>query len=125
MLSLRLFVLPGIYEVYLKDGEQKSSHVSLEIIETDVKLSFKNIGKEIVFQVNSSAPAEYLALFRYTDKPASLFYPITDSDRMMGQITIPARSLPEYYCRVAFKGQYGRKINKPIIIRKLIASSTS
>lgn len=106
-------LMPGIYESFLLSGNSYSAPVSFEIIETRVDLSCKKGKKEIVVWLKSSAEAEYLALYRLDRQP--VFYPITNPDCQEGQqIIVPAWDMRDYYCRVVFRGEYGRIINRPI-----------
>lgn len=48
----------------------------------------------------------------------SLFYfRITLDDRDRGYIVVPRIIKSEYYCKVVFKGEYGRIINEPIRVK--------
>lgn len=105
---------PGVYEAFLRTGELCSSPVYFEIIQTDVKISTKR-GKEIKVSFKSSAYADYVVLFRQVGPP--LYYLISDYERKKGIISIPIWDVPEYYCKVVFRGEYGTMINRPIRVR--------
>ncbi len=104
---------PGIYESFLLSGNSYSSPISFEVIEISVDLSLDKGAKEISIWFKSSAKADYLALYRLDRQP--IFYPILDPDCQDGQqIIVPAWDMRDYYCRVVFRGEYGRIINRPI-----------
>ena len=103
---------PGIYFVYLQKEEDKSPEVSFEIIETDVSYSACDDVAQITVFFHSSAEPKYVAI---CDLPGnSICYPISPMDRERGYITVPRMDKSEYYCKVVFKGEYGRIINEPI-----------
>ena len=106
-------LLPGIYDSFLQNGNSASSPISFEIIEADVALSLNADTKEIVVYLETSAKADYIALYRLDMQP--IFYPIPDQDcDSKRQIIVPAWDMQDYYCRVVFRGKYGRIINRPI-----------
>ena len=103
---------PGIYSVFLQNDDKKSSEVSFEIVETQVSYSGGDSEDRIVVYFHSSADPEYVALCYLWG--SSTCYPISAADKELGYITIPRMTSPEYYCKVVFKGEFGRIINQPI-----------
>lgn len=106
---------PGIYSVYLNRGVDKSEAVSFEIIGTDVSCSAGDTEDCLNVYYHSSAEPEYVALC--TLWGSSTCYPISSVDREKGYLTVPKMKNAEYYCKVVFKGTYGRIINEPIRIQ--------
>lgn len=106
-------LLPGIYSVHLSREEEQSSEVSFEVIDAGVSYSNSIMDeKNIIVYFLSSAMPEYVALCKLWG--SSTCYPISDADRERGFISIPRMNEPEYYCKVIFRGEYGRIINEPI-----------
>ena len=103
---------PGVYSVYLQNNEEKTAEVSFEIIEAEVSYSFSDDGKSIDVCFQSSAKPEYVALCDLAGN--SSYYPISSYDRELGRIAVPRANSAEYYCKVVFRGEYGRIINNPI-----------
>lgn len=104
---------PGIYTVFLQSETERTATVSFEVVETNVSYEWSNDGESIIIYFESSAKPEYVALCRLNG--GSWFYRISDVDRWRGCITVPRLvNEPEYYCKVIFKGEYGRIINEPI-----------
>lgn len=102
---------PGIYTVALQNSKGRTSTASFEILETNVNCHHGE-GKDVTIDFNSSATAVYVAL---CDKQGvSECYPISALDRMRGSITVHPIDKSELYCKVIFKGEYGRIINEPI-----------
>lgn len=105
-------LFPGIYSVCLQKDENKSAAVSFEVIETYVSYSFADAEGNLRISFRSSAKPEYVAL---CDLPGnSLYYPVSSRDEKRGFIIVPGAKWPEYYCKVVFKGKFGRIINNPI-----------
>lgn len=106
---------PGVYFVSLQKGDSKSEAVSFEIVETNVDYSDSDVEDCITVYFHSSAEPEYVALCYLWG--SSTCYPISSADREQGYITIPRMDSAEYYCKVVFKGEYGRIINEPIRVQ--------
>lgn len=106
---------PGVYFVSLQKGDSKSATASFEIVETNVDYSIGDEEDYITVYFNSSAEPEYVALC--TLWGSSSYYPISFSERERGCISIPRMNSSEYYCKVVFKGEYGRIINEPIRVQ--------
>lgn len=102
---------PGIYSVTLHSPGSQSEEASFEVVDTDVSYSFVD-GGFIKINFESSATADYVALCKVTG--SSKCYPITDTDRKKGYILVPEWDYLEYYCKVIFKGKYGRIASKPL-----------
>lgn len=102
---------PGVYTAFLQKGEEKSADVSFEIIETEVSCS--NSGGDISIHFHSSAEPVYVALCDIAGD-SYCYYPISSVDRERGFILVPRMDRSEYYCKIVFKGEYGRIINEPI-----------
>ena len=105
----------GIYYTYLQSGERTTSTVSFEVVEVNVSFKRSNAGSDIMICFSSSARADYAVLC--LQNGASLFFPITDTDRGRGYVVVPAWNNPKYYCKVVFRCKYGGVINKPIRVR--------
>ena len=104
---------PGVYSAFLQNEEDKSAIVSFEIIDADVDYSLNDDGENIDIFFHSSAIPLYVSLCDVSGR--SLFScMISDSDRWRGYISVPRRYDEEYYCKVIFKGQFGRITNVPI-----------
>ena len=103
---------PGIYSVCLQKDEARTAEVSFEIIGTNVRCSPGNVEGTVKIYFDSSAEPEYAAL---CDLPGnSLCFPISPIDKERGYIIVPEANWSEYYCKVIFKGDFGRIINRPI-----------
>lgn len=105
-------LLPGIYSVCLQKDEKKSESVSFEVIETDVSYSPADSEGNIKVCFHSSVKPEFVALCDLSGD--SFYYPISSIDEEQGFIIVPRAEWSEYYCKVVFKGEFGRLINKPI-----------
>jgi len=103
---------PGTYYVYLENGESRSKEISFEVIDTSIRCSRNGSAESIVVHFNSSSNPQYVALCDITG--ASLCYPIMKKDKQKGYITVPIENAEKGYCKVIFKGQYGRIISVPI-----------
>ena len=96
----------------LQKDEAQTEEVSFEVIETNVRCSHGNAEETIIIYFDSSAKPEYAAL---CDLPGnSLCFPISSIDKERGYIIVPEANWSEYYCKVVFKGDFGRIINRPI-----------
>lgn len=102
---------PGVYSVFLMNEDGMSSRSTFEIIDTEVNCTINNENR-IVVHFNSEARPEFAALCDLEGN--SEFYPISDMDRLNGYIIVPSLNLTEYYCKVIFKGEYGRLSSGPI-----------
>lgn len=105
---------PGIYEVYLQNDQGRSDSVSFEIIDVNVKCRISDDRESIVISFESSSEAVFAAVCRLEGD--SVYYPISDADKNRGCIVIPRRRIPKSYsyCKVIFRGKYGRIINNPL-----------
>lgn len=103
---------PGIYNVFLQGSQGRTANVSFEIVETNVSYEWSNDGDNVIIHFDSSAKPEYAALCYLSGE--SYFFPISDLDRWRGYVSVPKMNVPEYYCKVLFRGEYGRIINVPI-----------
>ena len=105
---------PGVYYVYLQNASIESRPISFEIIKLDVSVS--NIGNnQLLVSFSSSSTPEYVALC--TIDGISNCFIISERDKKKESIIVPQQNMPEYYCKVVFKGEYGRIINRPIRVR--------
>ena len=95
-----------------KAGMEKTARVSFEIVKTDVNYVFCNDSENIKIYFNSSVKPEFAATCSVVG--GSTWYPISDLDRLRGYITVPRKNSAEYYCKVLFKGEYGRLTNVPL-----------
>lgn len=103
---------PGIYSIFLEKAGKKTARVSFEVVKTDVNFDFCEDGENINMYFNSSAMPEFAA--KCSIDGVSTWYPISDLDRWRGYITIPRNNGLELYCKVIFRGGYGRIANVPI-----------
>ena len=103
---------PGIYYAYLQADEQKSKPVSFEVVDVEVGFSFSD-SETIVVSFSSTAKADFVVLCQ-RDGSSLLQFPISDEDRNRGYVVVPSWDFPEYYCKVVFRGKYGRIINNPL-----------
>lgn len=104
---------PGIYDVFLQREGQKTARVSFEVVETNVSCELDDGGENITIFFESSARPEYAALCDVHGNSRN--HLISDLDRWRGYITVPVSTNPNLcYCKVVFKGEYGRIINVPI-----------
>ncbi len=106
----------GIYEVYLRLGESYSSPVSFEVFDTEIKVSLDKGRNEMVIYFKSPDIADYVILFERVGRPH--YFQISDQDRLKGYFVMPAWNVPEYYCKVVFRGEYGSISNRAIRVRK-------
>lgn len=104
-------LMPGVYTVSLQKNEDKSAEVSFEIVETNVSCSVS--GSDIGISFHSSAEPVYVTLCDLAGN-SFCYYPISSLDWERGYITVPRMNKPEYYCKIVFKGEYGRIINEPV-----------
>lgn len=104
---------PGVYFVHLQGEENRSAEVSFEIVETNVSYSNADSDDQLRIFFHSSAEPVYATLC--DNVGGSLFYfRITPDDWDRGYIVVPRSIKSEYYCKIVFKGEYGRIINEPI-----------
>lgn len=109
---------PGIYSVFLQSEGQKTASVSFEVVETNVSCELDDGGESITIFFESSARPEYAALCGVHGNSRN--HPISDLDRWRGYTTVPVSTNPNLcYCKVVFKGEYGRIINVPIRVEGL------
>jgi hypothetical protein len=104
---------PGIYSICLQGYKDKSAEVSFEVIETDVSYMDSDTEDYIDVHFHSSANPVYLAFCNLVGD-SLCYYPISATEREQGYISVPRMDRSEYYCKVVFKGEYGRIINEPI-----------
>ena len=108
-------LLPGIYTVNLQKGKEgdKTSRVSFEVIDTDVNYELDSGEGNITIHFESSAKPEYAALCDIHGNSRN--YPISYLDRQRGYIVVSQPLNTDLrYCKVIFKGEYGRISNVPI-----------
>lgn len=103
---------PGVYNVFLQGNKGRTAKASFEVVETSVSYKWSDDGSNVIVSFESSAKPEYVALCQLSGK--ACYYPISDVDRWRGYTTVPKMNVPEYYCKVLFRGEYGRIINVPI-----------
>ena len=103
---------PGIYEAFLQKNDKKSDPVSFEVIDADVRCSWKPDGESLELFFNTSEYADYAVLCDLSG--SSSYFPISDGDRERGYTVIPLRGFTDLYCKVVFRGEYGTMINRPI-----------
>ena len=109
---------PGVYSVFLQHEGQKTASVSFEVVETNVSCELDDGSESITIYFESSARPEYAALCDIHGNSRN--HPISDLDRWRGYITVPVSTNPNLcYCKVVFKGEYGRIINVPIRVEGL------
>ena len=104
---------PGIYTCYLQSGDKRSNTVSFEVIMTDVSASFTHKDNVLV-RFQSNVTADYVAIC--DEHGSSDYYPISEEMRQKGFIVVPSKKYSVFYCKVIFKGEYGRITNHPIRI---------
>ena len=107
---------PGIYSVYLQNKDNKSAEVSFEVIETSVSCFDANTEGFLDIYFQSSADPVYVAFCNLVGD-SLCYYPISATDREQGCISVPRLDRSEYYCKIVFKGEYGRIINEPIRVQ--------
>ena len=105
----------GIYEVYMRIGENYSSPVSFEVIETDIRVSLDKERNEMIIYLKSPDIADYVVLFERIGRPQ--YFQISDQARMKGYLVMPIWDIPEYYCKVVFRGEYGTISNRTLRVR--------
>lgn len=106
---------PGIYYVSLSKEQEQTAPISFEIIETKVKYTLLGNGFLTVY-FESSANPKYAALCDIYGN--SLYYPISNKNKLRGYISVPMMDNPEFYCKVVFDGEYGSIINEPIRVKR-------
>ncbi len=106
---------PGIYSVHLQNDELVSASVSFEIIETDVSYSECDDKGSIAVFFHTSADPVYVSMCDLVGN-AYHYHRISSLDKERGYIIIPRLNRPEVYCKVIFKGEYGRITNEPLRI---------
>lgn len=107
---------PGIYFAYLQRGSEKSAEVSFEVIETSINCFEGGSGDCIIVNFHSSADPVYAAFCDLVGNSIR-YYHISAEDKAQGFVTLPKIDRQEYYCKIIFKGEYGRIINEPIRIQ--------
>lgn len=110
---------PGVYSVFLQNGGGKTSRVSFELVESIVDYEWEADSGSLIVYFQSSATPVYAALCDIHGNSRN--YVISDHDRQRGYMVIEQSELPniaEYYCKVVFKGEYGRIINVPIRVEQ-------
>ena len=103
---------PGIYYACLQKDHVLTDSVSFEVIDISVNSVGQKSGDAINIYFHSSATAEYVALCDLSG--SSQCFPLSERDRKLGYISVPRIDKQEYYCKVIFKGKYGRIINQPL-----------
>ena len=108
-------LLPGIYSVFLQKEDNLTAEVSFEIIETDVSCSDGDDKSSIAVSFHTSADPVYITMCDLVGNSYH-YHRISSLDKERGYIIIPRLNRPEVYCKVIFKGEYGRIINEPLRI---------
>lgn len=106
---------PGIYSVRLNKGAISSEAISFEVAESRVEYTHNRGNKTLTVHFESSAIPEYLILCTNTGN--SLYYPLSDTNRKNGYVVVPQMEIPEYYCKIVFRGTYGSIANAPIRVK--------
>jgi hypothetical protein len=103
----------GKYSVQLKNAEICSNPVEFEVLQTNVAIASNGGYLKISFSSENALP-EYVVLSTSSGVRVSID-PINDFERSIGEkvIFVP-KSSSKLYCKVFFKGDYGRVSNKPI-----------
>jgi hypothetical protein len=107
---------PGIYFASLQKGSEKSAEASFEVIETSINCLEGGSGDCIIVNFHSSADPVYAAFCDLVGNSIR-YYHISAEDKAQGFVTLPKIDRQEYYCKIIFKGEYGRIINEPIRIQ--------
>jgi hypothetical protein len=125
-LSLGSSLTAGKYKARLANGSTYSDYTYFEVIETTV--SYSDVGenvKKVTFESSNSTPM-YVRCSGVDGAPMCL-YPLTDEDIANGYCEVNFKSLIQkqynnlsthtgnVYCKVTFKGEYGRVTNEPIL----------
>jgi hypothetical protein len=125
-LSLGSSLTAGKYKARLANGSTYSDYTYFEVIETTV--SYSDVGenvKKVTFESSNGTPV-YVRCSGVDGAPMCL-YPLTDDDIANGYCEVNFKSLIQkqynnlsihtgnVYCKVTFKGDYGRVTNKPIL----------
>ena len=108
-------LLPGIYSVFLQKEDNLTAEVSFEIIETDVSCSDGDDKSSIAVSFHTSADPVYVTMCDLVGNSFH-YHRISSLDKERGYVIIPRLNRPEVYCKVIFKGEYGRIINEPLRI---------
>lgn len=104
---------PGIYSVSLQKEEGESTSVSFEIIDTNVSCSESRIIDHLTVYFQSSSNPVYLTLCDLSGT-SSYYHYLTAKEKERGHIFIPVLNSSGLFCKIVFKGQYGRIVNKPV-----------
>ena len=125
-LSLGSSLTAGKYKARLANGSTYSDYTYFEVIETTV--SYSDVGenvKKVTFESSNGTPM-YVRCSGVDGAPMCL-YPLTDDDIANGYCEVNFKSLIQkqynnlsthtgnVYCKVTFKGEYGRVTNEPIL----------
>lgn len=108
---------PGIYTVNLQKGKEgdKTSRVSFEVVDTSIGYTYSEGGNNINIYFSSSAKPEYAAICSVSGTCGGHIFPISDLDILRGYIVVSQPLNTDLcYCKVIFKGEYGRISNVPI-----------
>lgn len=104
----------GVYRVFLQSDNDKTASASFEVVETNVSYDWCDDGENLKIYFNSSAKPEYASLC-YLSGGSGSSIPVSEMDIWRGYIIVPRlETEQDYYCKVIFKGEYGRIINEPI-----------
>ena len=125
-LSLGQSLAAGKYKARLANGTTYSDYTYFEVIQTNV--TYENIGddiKKVTFASSNGTPM-YVRCSGIDGAPMCL-YPLTADDIANGYCEVNFKSLIQkqynnlstytgsIYCKVTFKGDYGRVTNDPIL----------
>ena len=102
---------PGVYTVSLLSDERQSDSVSFEVVNTIVNCSFVD-NDSILVEFHSSVDAEYVCLCDLSGN--SIYYPISEECSSKGAICLPLSDYSKRFCKVVFKGTYGRISSRPV-----------
>lgn len=125
-LSLGSSLAAGKYKARLANGSTYSDYTYFEVVQTNA--TYANVGedvKRVTFGSSNGTPM-YVRCSGVDGAPMCL-YPLTDEDIANGYCEVNFKSLIQkqynnlashtgnVYCKVTFKGDYGRVTNEPIL----------
>lgn len=115
---LALSDLPyGSYRAFLRKGDDVSGDIFFEVLDTSVNVE-QGTHLKVSFSSHNSTPV-YICICEGIENVPLCFDLISESDKLIGYkyVDMPTKATRELYCKVLFKGEYGRVANELIPLR--------
>lgn len=104
---------PGTYEARAQGKGGTSEPVRFCVVDTDVDVILN--GLEVIVRFSSVNATPVGIILSRSDTSRFSMYELTDEQREAGYAVVPSPTgIPEFYCKVLFKNEFGSITNEPI-----------